>query len=363
MSAHHSGERRWVAAGVVLVLWGLCPALGWATGTCTPEPGSCNAPEPDCGKKTFGVDSCGAECMKKGAANTCDAPAPTCDTRTTTGTKFCDGSACTKKMSLGKCIQSGSIPACPTPIPGTTRYCSDPCEIANPCGATWAPYGYALPGDPLYGFPEVKKSGGTPLYPDPATQDLFGLAAKGNIVIGDYTSDAFKSTVVPLLRPGPDSKTQPYVVDGTDVDLGYGNANVCNNQQPCFNGDYTAVDKDGIAEVVRSDGTMRHFYESTLTDDAFRHYLSMPSGNDNLTVSAVLYTNHALTGAVTSNGRTIINGALVSRDDGLVVNGPLQINHDIRLLSDNTSALIALPLSLKRPSLLGVEECATAGCA
>jgi hypothetical protein len=218
-----------------------------------------------------------------------------------------------------------------------------------------------MPGDPVYGFPQVQQNG-TPVL-DVASKDLVGLAAKGNIIIGDYTSTTFKTQVLPNLRPGSKSKTQPYVVDPTDVDLGYDTGdveNLCKGQSPCFGGDYTVQDKDGLLPGTQTNGSPRLFYESTLGDSTFRPLVSMPTST--LTVDAVLYTNHAMAGWSPAATATVFNGSRVARDDGVIYSGPIRINHDIRLLDDTFSPSIVLPMSVSRPTVTGFQECPASSC-
>jgi hypothetical protein len=222
-----------------------------------------------------------------------------------------------------------------------------------------------MPGDPVYGFPQVKKQG-TPVL-DVASKDLVGLAAKGNIIVGDYTSPAFKTQVLPNLQPGPSSKTQPYVVDPTDVDLGYNTGdveNLCKGQFPCFEGDYTVQDKDGLLEGTQTDGDKRLFYESTLGDLEFKSLVNslgnMPTTT--LQIDAVLYTNHAMAGFSPATTATVFNGSRVARDDGFIMSGPLRLNHDIRLLDGAFSPKIVLPMSISRPTIKGFQECPANSC-
>ena len=223
-----------------------------------------------------------------------------------------------------------------------------------------------MPGGPVYG--ELKVSGGAKAYPNNDDKSLLGIAAKGNIVIGDYTSTYFKNNVLPNLRPksiSPSSKVQPYVVDPTDANLGYETSAAinCSGKIPCFDGNYDQRDKDGLLPGVKTDGTARKFYESTLKDATFKSYLSMPAAGGTLTIDATLYTNHALAGYYP--GSVVVNGAMVSRDDGLVRTGALTVNHDIRLSTTTTSRTakeIGLPLSLQRPRLTSWQECPSSGC-
>ena len=246
----------------------------------------------------------------------------------------------------------GSYPACP-------QYsCS---RSSNPCPSSWRPYGFAVPGDSQYSFG----------LSDNNTRDVIGLAAHGNVILGDYTSSAFALNVLPLLQPSsqgnPDGKTQPYVVDPTDGALGYDDAlaSSCHNQSPCFSGDYTQVDARGAGE--KTDGQPRRFYESSLPDRPFQKLVdpawnpAEPQAYRN-DVMAVLYTNHALAGYVPGYGVGLF-GSIVSRDDALSFGGDyVTIVHDLRLLNSGHAAQVALPLSFARPRLRSWHACPPSGC-
>jgi hypothetical protein len=249
-----------------------------------------------------------------------------------------------------------------------------------------------MPGDPMYGFMQVKDGDGHPVIPDSLVQTLdpetlpglLALAAKGNIIVGDYTSAAFKLQVLPKVRPfskddNPTSKVQSYEVDPSDRSLGYHTDGP--EEHPIFNGDYDEQDQelvnpdepDGPLQPGRKvDDTERRFYESTMKDSEFQDLVrhrptdaqpwGMPEGNRGMTIDAVLYTNHALAGLDPSDGLLELNGAFVSRDDALIWNGPFRINHDVRLMDPRTARLIVLPISLRRPAVVRFQECPESGC-
>jgi hypothetical protein len=268
----------------------------------------------------------------------CNAPEPTACGETTYGTNNCGGS-CTK--------------------------------TGRACPAYWQPYGFVVPGDSTYGFGS----------PNPNTRDLLGLAAKGNIVIGDYadrpgTDSDFPGQVVPRITPGAGSITQPYVVDPTDAGLGYRDYSD-GKGRPVFNGNYDR--HDGGLKLDRH-SSPRKFYESSLPDAEFSalvdpklsrtsykwgatwafeggRWVSRPGWvrdyYSTVTIDGVLFTNHALAG-LSKSDYLVINGALVGRDDGLVFGRNLTINHDSRLIG-NKATDIVLPFSIKRPKLIRME--------
>ena len=257
--------------------------------------------------------------------------------------------------------------------PGITVTCSKPCSAYTMCAApsAWVPYGTAFPdGKSAYQFG----------FSNNYTKTLLGLAAKGNIVVGDYTADQdndgttdFQERgVLSMLQPwslsNPDGKTQPYEIDPSDADLGYdtyGNG--------VFDGDYTKIDEDGQSRKLRCSGDAsvcgRKFYESSLPDEEF-HALVDPTWRIDPNkpqpyrsrLDAVLYTNHAFTGFLPHYGADFF-GSIVARDDATAFGGDyLSLWHDLRLLSGNSAIQITLPMSLRRPELTEWKECAPSGC-
>ena len=222
------------------------------------------------------------------------------------------------------------------------------------------PYGNALGGDPTYGFPQITNNG-VPLYPDLAAQNLVGFAAKGNVIVGDYTSANFQSQVVPAINGTALAKTKPYAIDPTDAALGYhtGNGGVMYDADglPLFDGNYNQQDMSGLSPGVKLDGTARKFYESSFSDARFRSLLSMPANGAQLNIRGVIFTNHAVAGFTSGSAQVV--GAVVARDDAFVFNGGrLEIDHDRRLIGSGASSRqIALPYEMKRPVLSSWKEC------
>lgn len=353
-------------------LWALLlPPRAFGAEGCTVT--FCSAPPLSCTNRGYtpgGVSNCGTVCNSGTFNNYCQSTsAATCTNLSAPSTKVC-GEDCTYTKYLGSCIANPSLPCgTSTAGPGSYSYCpSIACTAtASACPTSYAPYGFVLPGDPDYGFPAVKDAGGKKAYPDPDTKNFLGLAAKGNVVIGDYTSEAFRTNVVPKIKPktadNPGSKTQAYVIDPTDAGLGYytGSNGLMNDAKgrPLFDGNYDQQDKDGILPGTKLDDTPRKFYESTLEDATFKSKLSMPTSGT-MTIDAVLFTNHALTGLVPTS--LTVNGSMVSRDDGLVYNGAMTANHDLRLFSGTTAQQLVLPLAIKRPFMVSWKACAKTTC-
>jgi len=162
-----------------------------------------------------------------------------------------------------------------------------------------------------------------------ASKDFLGLAAKGNIIIGDYTDSYHQTWMNNLLsESGTYSVTHEYIIDPSDVSLGYNNCtgtcipNGGDQSALWFNGDYTLPDG-----YVREDDTERLFYESTLTETDFQNLLPT---NSIERIDAVAYTNHAYAGLLLDSDPAI-NGAVVSRDEGMVVYPGFHLNYDVRV--------------------------------
>ncbi|MCL4733535.1 MAG: hypothetical protein KJ050_01265 [Candidatus Omnitrophica bacterium] len=138
--------------------------------------------------------------------------------------------------------------------------------------------------------------------------DFLGLAAKGNIILGDYTSTDWTGNVAPYIKP-------PFTKSYTDED------------GTRHNGDYTASDG------AKSDGTVRKRYEGTWTNAQFQSMVnlakSLYSRSDSLPrrIDALGYTNHLYAGRAKD---AVWNGAIMSRDEGIVFNGSVTMNYDYR---------------------------------
>lgn len=333
-------SRRIGMAGLTL-LTGLCVGVlrtaevrAASGNACVPT--TCNAPAPTCSKRTTsGTDNCGGSCSKS-FNNYCQAATPKCG-QTVTGTWVCGGSC---SVSGGSCSGGGGGGGGPVST------------------EDWRIWGVAMPGDSEYGM----------VYPKPETRDLVGLAAKGNVVIGDYTSSSFQNTTVPIIQPNsqsnPEGRTHDYSIDPTDANLGYHSYSQQGGVM-MFDGNYNAADGgyklDASGKpIVDAQGNPlpRKFYESSLSDAAFKALAPKQVGH----IDAVLFTNHAVAGATSANNLSI-NGAMIARDEAIVFGSNLTINHDIRLLDmSNQAAQMSMPYGLKRPELTKWEECPTDGC-
>jgi cytoskeletal protein CcmA (bactofilin family) len=165
------------------------------------------------------------------------------------------------------------------------------------------------------------------------SKDLVGLAAKGSIVMGDYTGSTWKSNTNYYQRP---PFTNPYVVDPTDKVNGYESYKDSNGNS-VFDGNYTALD-GGKKDDGAGGLTGRRFYESSFSDDEIR---AKADGSYVSQIDAILYTNHLLTGRV---GPCTWNGTLVSRDEAIIYSGSIRMNYDVRVRGDGYEYLdIFLP--------------------
>ena len=154
-----------------------------------------------------------------------------------------------------------------------------------------------------------------------ATKDLLGLAAKGNVIMSDYTQSGWISGIGKYMKP---SFTDAYPVDATDSNIGY--CSYSDGVNWYFDGDYT--DYDG---GYKADGTKRRYYESSLSKADFRSFV--PSGSSYgyviTRMDAVIYNNHLTGGYWGYNA--VVNGGLVCRDEAIMPHGYNYFNWDIRL--------------------------------
>lgn len=183
-----------------------------------------------------------------------------------------------------------------------------------------------------------------------ASSDMLGLAAKGNIVLGNYTDSAWLSNVKSYITP-PFVKS--YACDPTDASIGYNSV---------FNGDYTANDSGTKVEYVYDSKTKtyvpsstsnRKYYEST----AGNYVIKQAAQSSAITrIDAVLYNNHATMGKI---GACQFNGALICRDEGIIYNSSVKFNWDIRLGSNSPDGIdffIFLPMSPAQPRVVTWQE-------
>ena len=210
------------------------------------------------------------------------------------------------------------------------------------------------------------------------SKDLLGLAAKGNIVMGDYTLSSWLGSssggLQYYLKSGP--YVQQYICDASDNTIGYPRTTEYGwtSNESTFCGDYTQ--RDGGKKVAVSTKT-EYVYENgrrvqktttTIADKQERKYyesvcpekLIQQLCNDTQSsrgtyqptitrIDAVMYNNHGIIGHI---GNCTINGSLVCRNEAMIYEGALKINWDHRLysgLSGSMSDALGLPMDASRP--------------
>ena len=221
-------------------------------------------------------------------------------------------------------------------------------------------------------------------------KDLLGLAAKGNIVMGDYTlSSAWlgssRDGLQYYLKTGP--YVQQYVCDESDKNIGYPRTKAYGytRDEALFCGDYTQA--DGGSKVALStsqqyvtvngrrqlqtvaslsNAKTRKYYESVCPDKIINTLCSDTASGRTYTpritqIDAVLYNNHGILGHI---GNCTINGSLVCRNEAMIYSGALKINWDHRLFSgasDSLSDQLGLPMDASQPpTTLSWREISTA---
>ncbi len=177
--------------------------------------------------------------------------------------------------------------------------------------------------------------------------DFMGLACKGNVIIGDYTINDWKTNCERYLQP---PFTQGYSTDGSDSSIGYdSDGNPVNGYW--FDGNYTSFDGDFTdpSYMGKDNGAggaqERKYYESSLSD-SYIHSISSSSSQIR-NIDAVLYNNHCFSGKV---GNFTLNGSIISRDEAIIYSGNITMNYDIRAYGDGIEGIdIYLPRDLSLP--------------
>ncbi len=209
------------------------------------------------------------------------------------------------------------------------------------------------------------------------SKDLLGLAAKGNIVMGDYTLSSWlgssSSGLQYYLKSGP--YVQQYICDESDKNIGYPRTREYGwtSNESKFCGDYTQkdggkkVDVSTKTEYVYQNGRRvqkttttiadkqeRKYYESVCPEKLIQHlcgdtHTSRGYQPTITRIDAVMYNNHGIIGHI---GNCTINGSLVCRNEAMIYEGALKINWDHRLysgLSGSMSNALGLPMDASRP--------------
>lgn len=154
--------------------------------------------------------------------------------------------------------------------------------------------------------------------------DLLGLAARGSIILGDYTESSW-SSVNNYIKP---PFTHSYVDENGST----------------FNGDYTALNGK------KEDNTNRRYYESTWNNTTFGNMAS----NNITRIDGILYTNHLLGGRT---GDVDFNGTIISRDEAIIFSGNADMNYDYRIRDDGENYIdIDLPKAPRMTQLFWADK-------
>jgi hypothetical protein len=211
-----------------------------------------------------------------------------------------------------------------------------------------------------------------------ANKDFLGLAAKGNIVMGDYTLSSWLGSnnsngLQYYLKNGP--YVQQYACDPSDNTIGYPRTREYGwtSDESKFCGDYTQKDGGKKVEVSSktewvyehgrrvqkttttiADTQSRRYYESVCPEKLIQHLCgdtqNSRTGAYSPTITridAVMYNNHGIIGHI---GNCTINGSLVCRNEAMIYSGALKINWDHRLYS-GFNGNIGLPMDASQPPM------------
>ncbi|UCB56563.1 MAG: type II secretion system protein [Candidatus Omnitrophota bacterium] len=179
-----------------------------------------------------------------------------------------------------------------------------------------------------------------------AEKDFIGLASRGNLVLGNYTTSDWQSTVGNYLQP---PFTSAYTVEAEDADIGYVTGYDAEGN-PYFDGIYTNADGG-----AKDDGTggeePRKYYESSLSDELIDSISE--ASNKITTLDAVSYNNHAFTGRV---GKFTVNGNIVCRDEAIIYTSKIIMNHDLRAKTERDRLYLPVLIELSPPETISWRE-------
>ncbi|MBA4387090.1 MAG: hypothetical protein C0404_03855 [Verrucomicrobia bacterium] len=167
------------------------------------------------------------------------------------------------------------------------------------------------------------------------SDDLLVLVAKGNIVIGNYTSSTWSNSVWSLMTAA--AAVVPCASDPSDAPLGYDSDNNPANGYRFDGRHYANEANDGRRlSGVGTNTVPRRYFDSSLANAT----VNALAGAEVQAVDAVLYSNHAIIGLLGKTGKiTPINGAMVCHDEMIAFNGDLLLNWDIRMGSRSVDAV------------------------
>ena len=162
------------------------------------------------------------------------------------------------------------------------------------------------------------------------TKDLLVLGAKGNIVVGDYTSPTWQNRVMGIMTDP--ANIVSYGVLSSDAAIGYDSDNNPANGY-MFDGRYFVDEANGGRRLsgVGTNTVPRKYYESSLANANFR---ALCDANNVPSINAALFANHGFIGNLGSsaaNGNTTLNGAIACHTELNSFYGLLTLNWDIRL--------------------------------
>jgi len=169
-----------------------------------------------------------------------------------------------------------------------------------------------------------------------AKMDLLILGAKGNIVVGNYTSATWSNRVWNVMTASANS----YSVSASDASLGYDSDNNPANGY-LFDGRYYVNEANGGRRLsgVGTNTVPRKYYESSLANSTFN---ALCDANNVPRINAALLSNHGILGDLGSSaagGNTVLNGAMACHDELDNFYGLFTINWDIRLGSQSKERL------------------------
>lgn len=162
-----------------------------------------------------------------------------------------------------------------------------------------------------------------------ANKDILVLAAKGNVVVGNYTTSTWSNRVWNIMTASAGS----YSVSASDAAIGYDSDNKPANGY-LFDGRYYANEANNGQRLsgVGTKTVPRKYYESSLAYSTFNGLCSA----DVPSIDAALFSNHGIIGNWgQTTGNTVLNGTMACHDDLKSFYGSFTINWDIRLGSQS----------------------------
>ncbi len=177
------------------------------------------------------------------------------------------------------------------------------------------------------------------------SKDMLGLAAKGNVIMGNVTDSSWLSSEQAYIKP---TFTAEYPTHPTDSNIGYSTS--MRGGTNYFNGNYTSWD-GGYQVNNNSTGTpvKRAFWQTCVASNTIRAQCATNSfaASKIKQIDAVIYNNHLIAGFF--QDAPIMNGGIVARDEAMFVSGQCHWNWDIRLgdqANDGTTTAFLLPPDL-----------------